>query len=100
MFPATLTLAPLSCPRDELIDEMLACYAEWRDEVAAVDDAYRYWCAAPAAERDRRFGVYIAALDQEESAAMVYAGLAEQLRALLHEAVERSAADDGRRDER
>lgn len=69
---------------------MLACYAEWREEVSAVDETYRRWCAASTAERDRRYGVYIAALDQEESAAMTYAVVAEELRALLHEAVELS----------
>jgi hypothetical protein len=78
---------------DELIDEMLACYAEWRQEVWAVEETYRDWCAAPSAERDGRFAVYFAALDQEESAAAAYAIAAEEVRALLHEIVETSLAE-------
>jgi hypothetical protein len=71
---------------DDLIDEMLSCYYEWRDEAAVVDETYRHWCTAPSAERERYFAVYIAALDQEESAAMTYAFAAEELRELLQRA--------------
>jgi hypothetical protein len=73
----------MPCPTEEVIDEMLACYAEWREEVAAVDETYRRWCVAPNAGRDLYFGVYIAALDQEEAAAMLYAVVAQEVRELL-----------------
>jgi hypothetical protein len=84
MFPEAPALTPMPCPPEELIDEMLACYAEWREEVATVDETYRRWCVAPNAERDLYFGVYLAALDQEESAAMLYAVVAQQVSELLH----------------
>ncbi|WP_156028037.1 hypothetical protein [Candidatus Solirubrobacter pratensis] len=83
MFPGSPVLAPLPLAIDELIEEMLDYYAEWRQEAAAVDEMYRYWCAAPIAERDRCFVGYNAALDQEQSAAMMYAVVAEEVRAVL-----------------
>lgn len=87
-FPGTRVLAPLPSSPDELIDEMLGCYAEWREEVEAVDEAYRLWCTALSDDRDVCFGVYVAAVDQEESAAMAYAVVAEEVRALLQRAAE------------
>jgi predicted HicB family RNase H-like nuclease len=93
IFPGSSEVAPRPFRPDELIDEMLACYAEWRQEVWAVDETYRHWCAAPSAERDRCFAVYFATLDQEESAAATYAIAAEQVRVLLNEIVETSLAE-------
>ena len=70
-------------PALELVDEALALYDEWRQEVAAVDEAYRRWRLAPVAERRCCFNGYTAALDQEEMAALMYAVVAEELRGLL-----------------
>ena len=38
----------------------------------AVADAYGRWCVAPADEESTRFAAYLAALDQEQTAAGVY----------------------------
>jgi hypothetical protein len=83
VFPGTSATARPPSEVDELIEEMLDHFAEWREEVAAVREAYRLWCAAPSAERDLRFGVYLATLDQEEAAATMYAVLTQELRAVL-----------------
>jgi hypothetical protein len=36
-------------------------------------DSYRRWSSAPAGEQALRFAVYIAALDEEQTAAAIYA---------------------------
>ena len=74
-----------ACPIEQLIDEMLDCYDEWRREVTAVEEAYRLWSAAPSSERDLYFGAYTATLDQEESAAMAYSVVFWELRESLQQ---------------
>jgi hypothetical protein len=56
-----------------LVDDVLASYVEWRMGADLVASAYRQWADARAGERETRFCVYIAALDQEEAAAKTYA---------------------------
>jgi hypothetical protein len=61
--------------RDRLVDKLVEAYVEWHEACARVDDAYRS-CASETGRGGRvAFGVYIAALDAEEQAAEVYAGL-------------------------
>ena len=60
---------PLGPLRDQIID----LYLDWREETAAVADAYARWAGAPAGEEGRRFAAYAAALDREEAAARGYA---------------------------
>jgi hypothetical protein len=84
--PGSPALDSLGWPVSDLIDEVLFSYDEWRDEATTVEEAYRHWCTAPAAERDRRYGAYLAALDQEETAALMYAINATELRAALQSA--------------
>jgi hypothetical protein len=55
--------------RDEIID----MYLDWREEAAAVADAYAMWADAPTGERGRRFAAVTAAIDREEAAARSYA---------------------------
>jgi hypothetical protein len=55
-----------------LVEELLSCYADWRNAAAAAANAYRRWSAAPGDARAQSFCVYTAALDQEEAAAMSY----------------------------
>jgi hypothetical protein len=62
-----------------LVDEMLDRYVEWREDAAAVSAAYGGWSGAPAREKGWRFSVYMAALEQEESAATSYAAVVEEL---------------------
>lgn len=63
----------VAVPDKGLVDEMLDCYVTWREDAAAVADAYRKWSSATAGEAARRFSVYAAALDLEESSAQSYA---------------------------
>ena len=55
--------------RDEIID----LYLDWREEAAAVADAYALWADATGDERAGRFVAFTAAIDREEAAALSYA---------------------------
>ena len=56
------------------VDHVLACYIKWREDAATVRDAYGRWSAAPPdADETELFSAYLAALDQEQSAAGSYA---------------------------
>jgi hypothetical protein len=68
-------------PSRELADEMVDAYVDWREEGAAVWHAYERWTCAPPAEALFAFAAYEAALDREERAADVYAGLVMQVAA-------------------
>jgi hypothetical protein len=59
----------------EVVDEMLAAYVDWRETAAVAEVAYRRWSQSPVAERELPFGTFVAALDQEQSAAASYAGI-------------------------
>jgi hypothetical protein len=61
-----------SSPVRSLLREMLACYADWREDAIAVGDAYLRWSSAPRVQEPWRFSAYMAALDQEESSARSY----------------------------
>jgi hypothetical protein len=47
-------------------------YVDWREESAALEDAYWHWSSAPEPDRDLAFAAYKAALDREEQASIVY----------------------------
>jgi hypothetical protein len=81
MFSGLPALDPPRWPDVDLYEEVLALYDEWREEIAAVDEAYRRWSTSPTDEREDRFCAYIAALDQEEAAAGTYAVVAAELAA-------------------
>jgi len=51
----------------------LAAYVEWRSESDAVRVAYRAWGGARALDEPRAFDAFKAALDREESAAVLFA---------------------------
>jgi predicted aminopeptidase len=65
--------------KNALIDEAMERYVEWREECAAVYDAYANWTNAPMEEADLPFVAYSAALDREQSAALVYGRALERL---------------------
>ena len=67
-----------SPPSDILIDAALDAYIAWREESAAVQDAYRNWLHAGREERALAFAAYSAALDREEYAAAEYQRLIER----------------------
>ena len=56
-----------------LLDDALATYMKWRETTDAIAESYGRWSVAPAAERAPRFAAYVAALDQEQTAAAMYA---------------------------
>jgi hypothetical protein len=66
-----------------LVDSLMEAYVNWREACLRVSDAYGSWSsetgpgARPACER------YMAALEQEERAAEVYAGLVRRTRHLV-----------------
>jgi len=65
--------------RRQMIDEIMEGYVEWREESAGVWDAYRGWRTAVRADAGVAFRAYLAALDREERASQVYAGLVTRL---------------------
>jgi hypothetical protein len=62
-------------PHRPLVDEAMDAYLDWRDECGAVSDAYGWWTDADPADAALAFRGYVAALDREERASEVYAGL-------------------------
>ena len=63
----------------EMADEMLAAYVDWRETAAKSEVAYRRWSHGPGLGRELRFATFVAALDQEESAAASYASVVGDL---------------------
>jgi hypothetical protein len=70
-----LTPFKRSARRRAMVDAAVAAYIEWRRECAAVRDAYRRWVSATTVDEPVAFVAYAAALDREEGAARLYAGL-------------------------
>ena len=62
-----------------LLDETLDAYAEWLEECAEVRAAYRWWSDAPHNCKTAAYGQYLAALDNEQHTAELYADLYAQL---------------------
>ncbi len=58
-----------------LVDGLIEAYISWREACLRVSDAYGSWASGAALGATSAFGRYMAALDQEERAAEVYAGL-------------------------
>jgi hypothetical protein len=65
--------------RKRLIDKLVAAYVDWREACVRVNDAYRFWASEPGPSDGVAFGLYVAALDAEQQAAAVYAGVIEGL---------------------
>jgi hypothetical protein len=61
--------------RKRLVDKLVEAYVAWRETSARVDHAYRSWASGTGPRGGVAFGQYLAALDAEERAAEVYAGL-------------------------
>jgi hypothetical protein len=69
--------------RKRLVDEAFERYVEWRQESAAVGDAYGNWLTAAAAEGALSFAAYRAALDREDRAATLYGTVIDRLEHML-----------------
>jgi hypothetical protein len=72
-----MSLNPTKTPlrKRQTVDEAVLAYVAWREECTAVWDAYGRWTSAPAADAAFAFAAYAWALDREEDAARIYAGL-------------------------
>jgi hypothetical protein len=66
---------PAELMRKRLVDDLVDGYVAWREECLAVEEAYRGWVSAPAADSAFAFATYRMALDREELASGVYADL-------------------------
>lgn len=65
--------------RRRMVDEAMDGYVEWREECVRVWDAYHRWLSAVRPDAALASRAYVAALDREERAAQVYAGLISRL---------------------
>jgi hypothetical protein len=59
----------------QLVDEAIEAYVDWREECAAVWDAFERWETTRGIDAATAFSAYRAALDREECAAHAYADL-------------------------
>jgi hypothetical protein len=71
--------------RRKLIDTVMDLYVAWRERSAAVDAAYRRFRDGPPSERAIAHAAYLAALDQEELAAIDYRRSLERAIAVCRE---------------
>ena len=65
---------------EQLVDDAIQAYVEWREECAAVWDAFYRWASGPGVDAAAAFSTYRAALDREECASHAYADLLTRLR--------------------
>jgi hypothetical protein len=74
-----------------LVDKLMEAYVNWREACLRVSDAYGSWASETGPDATSAFRSYMAALEQEEQAADIYAGLvrrAGQLASSKHDVVE------------
>lgn len=65
--------------KQQLVDEAIEAYVDWREECAQLWDAYERWARAPKIDAAGTFSAYRAALDREECASHAYADLLARL---------------------
>jgi hypothetical protein len=58
-----------------VVDKLIDAYVSWREACLQVSDAHSSWVSETGLSATSAFGRYMAALDREERAAEVYAGL-------------------------
>jgi hypothetical protein len=58
-----------------LVDGLIEAYVSWREACLRVSDANDFWASETGLGATSAFARYMAALDHEERAAEVYAGL-------------------------
>jgi hypothetical protein len=71
---------------DNVIDDVMDAYVEWREESAEVEYAYHRWSVAPPPDAALAFAAYVAALDREDRASMSYAQVIRRA-VVLHDGV-------------
>jgi hypothetical protein len=62
-----------------VVDKLIDAYVSWREACLRVSNAYGSWAGETGPGATSSFGRYMAALDQEERAADVYAGLVRRV---------------------
>jgi hypothetical protein len=75
-----------------LVHSAMDAYLGWRDECDAVRSAYRSWSAADGGGTAIAFQAYTAALEREQHASQVYAGLIQRIDDLVAQEREVGAA--------
>jgi hypothetical protein len=65
--------------RRRLAKKAMDAYLSWREQCIAVRTAYSYWEAARASDSALWYEAYSSALDREERASELYAGLAGRI---------------------
>ena len=73
-----------------LVDRTIIAYVEWREACLVVHEAYDSWARASRTSSRVAFWGYIAALDAEERASEVYAGLVRGVGRLTANGADRS----------
>jgi hypothetical protein len=73
----------ISSLRQLMVDDAIDAYVDWREECAHVWEAYHRWVSAVRTDTALAFRAYVAALDREERASEVYAGLLRRLDPLV-----------------
>jgi hypothetical protein len=58
-----------------LVDRLIEAYVDWEEACLRVSDASGFWASGTGLGAKSAFARYTAALDNEERAAEVYAGL-------------------------
>jgi hypothetical protein len=68
---------------DQVVNDAVLAYVDWREASAAVWDAYWRWESAAGSDHVCAHAAYLAAVDQEEAAANAYAELIGRAAVLL-----------------
>ncbi len=69
----------------QLVDTLIDAYVSWREACLRVSDAYRSWASETGPSAASPFECCMAALEQEERAAEVYAALVRRADQLVRE---------------
>ena len=75
-----------------IVDDAILAYVEWREECTEVWSAYGWWAGATLEDVRPAYAAYRAALDREEAAAEVYAGLMKRVSDLVETGLDYSLA--------
>jgi hypothetical protein len=85
-----------SLHQQQIVDDAVIAYAEWREECMEVWNAYGSWASAAPEDVRRAHAAYRAALDREEAAAKVYAGLMKRVGHLVETGLDYPLASEVR----
>ena len=85
-----------SLHQKQIVDDAVISYVEWREECVEVWNTYGWWASAPPEDVRRAHAVYRAALDREEAAANVYAGLMTRVGHLVETGLDHPLAPEVR----